>query len=146
MSDKDRYDEVMRGMRRDNIIFLALLTFLAAAALVEYWLGVGVMAFYLTVLMAVAIAVIAVLRMMMVPQWVKHWHDYVQDERIKKVDTHARSLAWSVTFFAVVALALLAQFRIMDLGTYYSLMAIFLIMTYSMLAFKWYYGRKGDVE
>ncbi len=146
MSDKGRHEEVMRGMRRDNTIFLALLTLFAAAALVEYWLGVGGMAFYLTIFMAAAIAVIAVLRMMMVPQWVKHWQDYVQDERIKKVDTHARSLAWYVTFFAVVALALLALFKIVDLGTYYSLMAIFLIMTYSMLAFKWFYGRKGDVD
>lgn len=69
-----------------------------------------------------------------------------EDERVKKIDVYARERSWYVTFLLVVALATLALLKLVDLGTYYSLMLVFLVMGYSWFAFKSYYGRKGDVQ
>lgn len=146
MSDKDRYEEFKKRMRRDNTLFLAILTLFGAAALVEYWLGIGGMIFTITAMMFVALAAFAIIRMVMADRMLKNMPEYVPDERTKKIDDYARSRSWQVSFGLVGLLVGLAAFRIMDLGTHFSLALIFLVMGYSWLVFKWYYGRKGDVE
>lgn len=146
MSDKDRYEEFKKRMRRDNTIFLAILTLLGIAALIEYWLGIGGMIFTITAMMFVALAAFAIIRMVMADRMLKNLPEYVPDERTKKIDDYARSRSWQVSFGLVGLLVGLAAFRIMDLGTHFSLALIFLVMGYSWMAFKWYYGRKGDVE
>lgn len=146
MSDKDRYEEFKKRMWRDNTIFLAILTLLGIAALIEYWLGIGGMIFTITAMMFVALAAFAIIRMVMADRMLKNLPEYVPDERTKKIDDYARSRSWQVSFGLVGLLVGLAAFRIMDLGTHFSLALIFLVMGYSWMAFKWYYGRKGDVE
>ena len=143
--EKERYEKISKGMRRDNTLFLGLVTLLVIAAIVEYWLHIGGMVFYLTVFMIVPVVAIATLRMLMVPAWVKNWPEYVLDERVKRIDVNARAGAWFATFLVVIALIVLNIIKI-DIGTYYSLMIVFFTAVYSWIAFKWYYGRKGDVS
>ena len=146
MNEHERREQIRRGMGRDNSVWLALITIFGIAAIVEYMLGIRGLILWWTVLMALAIAVLAVLRMMMAPRWAKEWPEHLQDERVKKIDTYARSRAWFITYFIVVVILLLSEFRIVDLGTYVWMMILFLAMTYSWIFFRWYYNRKGDVE
>jgi hypothetical protein len=143
--DKERREMVRAATRRYNAVFLALITLFGVAAVAEYLLNIGGMVFYLTVFMVVSIAAIAILRTLMAPVYVKNWREYVVDERVKKIDAHARASAWAVTL-AIVVILLVLYFVHIEIGTYFSLMIIFLATTYSWFAFKWYYGRKGDVE
>jgi uncharacterized membrane protein len=145
VTDKGRYEEFKKRTRRDNTLFLAILTLFGAATLVEYWLGIGGMVFTITVMMFVALAAFAIIRMVMADRMLKNLPEYVPDERTKKIDEYARSRSWQVTFSLVCLLVGLVAFRIMDLGTHISLIIIFLVMGYSWIIFKWYYGRKGDV-
>lgn len=146
MIEKKRSEEIRKAMRKENAIFLALITLFGAAVLVEYCMGVGGFIFWWTVAMIIFIAALGILRNLMVPHWVENWTKYVQDERMKKIDLYARAGSWIVTFLLTVTIALLAGFEIFDVGTYFSVIFISLVMGYSWMAFKWYYGRKGDVE
>lgn len=144
--EKERYEKISKGLRRDNTLFLGLITLLVIAAIVEYWLHIGGMAFYLTVFMVVPIVAIAILRMLMVPVWVKNWPEYVPDERVKRIDVHARAGAFYIAFFALIILSTLTLLKILDLGSYNSLLVTWLVMGYSWFTLRWYYGRKGDIE
>ena len=146
MNDKDHNVEIQKSMRRENAFFLAIFTLFGAAVIIEYWLGVDGLIFWWTIVMTVAVGAIAILRNLMVPRWLKNWPKYVQDERMKKINASASSRAFIVAQTIVVIIMLLALFKIVDLGTYPSLIIVYLAMIYSWLAFKWYYGRKGDVE
>jgi len=146
MSDEGRYDDIKRKMRRDNAIFIVILTLSGAAALVEYWLGIGGPVFAMIILFFVAFAVVAIFRMLMADRMLKKIPEYMPDERVMKIDTYARSLSWYVTFCLVCLLVGLTAFHIIDPGAYLTLILIFLVMGYSWLVFKWYYGRKGDVQ
>ncbi len=146
MSDRGRYEEFKKRIQRDNTLFLAILTLFGAAALFEYWLGIGGMVFTITAMMFAAFAAFAIIRIVLAERMARDLPKYVPDERTKKIDDYARSRSWQVTFCLICLLVGLAAFRILDLGTYLSLVLTFLVMSYSWLAFKWYYGRKGDVQ
>jgi len=146
MSEKDRYEAARQRMRRDNMVFLLLITLLGAAVVVEYWLGIGGMALTVTILMLIVLAVFAVIRIAMADRMLKRMPEYVQDERTRKIDYKARSMSWYVSFILVCVLILLTAFDIIKISAYNVAGLLFVVMLYSWIAFRGYYGRKGDVE
>jgi cobalamin synthase len=146
MSEKDRYEAARQRMRRDNMVFLAFVTLLGIAVIVEYWLGIGGAALTVTIIMLILLAAFAVIRFSMADRMLKRMPEYLQDERTRKIDYKARSLSWYMSFLLVCVLILLTAFHIVEISAYSVVALLFFVMLYSWIVFKWYYGRKGDVE
>lgn len=144
MSNEKNIEEAKSKMRRDNAIFLAIITLLGVAMIAGYWLGTDAKLITLTIIMFVAFSVVVVARMLMADRMISPGS--LPDERTEKIEAHARSRAWYLTFLTLCLLIGLTALRIVEISTYIALIIIFFVMSYSWMAFKWYYGRKGDVE
>lgn len=146
MNEKDRYEAARQRMRRDNTIFLVLVTLLGLAVVVEYWLSIGGAALIVTIVMLIVLAAFAAIRISMADRMLKRMPEYVQDERTRKIDYKASSISWYVSFLLVCVLVLLTAFHIVEISAYNVAALLFFVMLYSLFVFRWYYGRKGDVE
>ncbi len=146
MSGKNTYENAKKRMRRDNAIFLVLVTLAGIAAAAEYWLGIGGMAFTVTLMMLIVLAVFAVMRMVMADRMLKRMPEYMHDERTRKIDDRARSLSWYVSFLLVCVLIPVTAFHVVEISAYGVAALLFVAMLYSWIGFRWYYNRRGDVE
>ncbi|HEY3422407.1 MAG TPA: hypothetical protein VGK13_04550 [Methanocellaceae archaeon] len=135
-----------KKIHRDNSIFLGILTLLGVAAIAEYVIGTTGPVFGITILMFVLVGIIAVLRILMTDRRIQNMQNEVPDERTKKIDTYAQSKSWYVTFMLICVFVFLNTFRIIDLSVYEVLIVLFFATSWSWIAFRWYYGRKGDVS
>jgi len=146
MSEKGRYDMLSKNIHRDNSIFLGILTLLGIAAFAEFMIGNTGSVFAITILMFVLVGIIAVLRILMTDRRIQTIQNEVPDERTRKIDTYAQSKSWYVTFMLICIFVFLNTFRIIELSVYEVLIILFIAMSWSWIAFKWYYGQKGDIE
>jgi len=75
----------------------------------------------------------------------KHPEAYQKDERTIKLGAYGTSWSWMLTFVFVAVLYWGDYIGIFDMPASTVLGLVFFFMTVTMIAFRWYYLRKGDI-
>lgn len=68
------------------------------------------------------------------------------DERTKKLGAYAATYSWLLTLVLIAVLFWVDYFSIFKLTVTQALGTTLFVMVLSMNVFRWYFGRKGDVE
>ena len=68
------------------------------------------------------------------------------DERTKKLGAYAATYSWLITLVLIAVLFGVDYFNIFKLTVTQALGTTLFVMVLSMNVFRWYFGRKGDVE
>ena len=71
---------------------------------------------------------------------------YQKDERTKKIGAYAASYSWFATFIAVAALYWLDYLGYAKMPGGVALAMVFALMAFTIVFFRWFFSRKGDVE
>jgi|WetSurMetagenome_2_1015567.scaffolds.fasta_scaffold601379_1 hypothetical protein len=67
------------------------------------------------------------------------------DERTKRLDAYARNLSWLFTFFFLLALGLICQFKIVTLNSNHLIALIYFSMVYSYWIINFIISGRSDV-
>ena len=94
---------------------------------------------------SVASSIVAVVLMTTLVRWKKP-EAYKKDERIVKLSSYAGTWSWYVSLLAVTALFWTNYLGILNWNASDVISAIFFVMVSSILAFRFYFMKRGDVE
>ena len=75
----------------------------------------------------------------------KHPETYRKDERTIKLGAYGTSWSWMLTFIFVALLYWGDYVKLIQIPASAALGLVFFFMTVTMIAFRWYYLRKGDI-
>jgi predicted CDP-diglyceride synthetase/phosphatidate cytidylyltransferase len=69
-----------------------------------------------------------------------------KDERSRKIGAWAASYSWMITVFALVIIFWINKLNIIQLGTDAVIGITYIVMVGSLIAYKYYFDKKGDIE
>ncbi|MBN2101289.1 MAG: hypothetical protein JW716_00265 [Candidatus Aenigmarchaeota archaeon] len=75
----------------------------------------------------------------------RHPEAYQKDERTVKLGAYGTAWSWMLTFVFVALLYWADYTKLVTMPAGAALGLVFFFMTVTMIAFRWYYLRKGDV-
>jgi hypothetical protein len=116
---------------------VAVLTALMLAVL---WRGVNTVSVSAVISMIIAAIVIGFLR------WKRAAEVPESDERTKKLGAYAATYSWLFTLVLIAVLFWVDYFSIVTLTVTQALGTTLFVMVLSMNVFRWYFGKKGDVN
>jgi len=119
---------------------LAKVAMLAALLLLVLWSGVNTVSVSAAISMLIAVIVVGFVR------WKRTADVPGSDERTKKLGTYAATYSWLLTLVLIAVLFWVDYFSIFKLTVTQTLGTTLFVMVLSMNVFRWYFGKKGDVE
>lgn len=69
-----------------------------------------------------------------------------KDERSKKIGAWAAAYSWMITILALVAIFWINKLNIISLGTDAVIGLTYIVMIVSLVAYKYYFNKRGDIE
>jgi hypothetical protein len=96
-----------------------------------------------SMLVAIGTAMVAV---SIVRAWQERKGEPLVDERTKLVHRIAVGYSWWLSYVVIAILLLVQQFKLAELGVEGVLSLVFFTMIASLLAFRFYLSRKGDLS
>jgi uncharacterized membrane protein len=119
---------------------LAKVAVLAALLLLVLWSGVNTVSVSAVISMLIAIIVVGFLR------WKRTAEVLESDERTKKLGAYAATYSWLFTLVLIAVLFWVDYFTVVKMTVAQVLGITLFVMVLSMNVFRWYFGKKGDVE
>jgi len=76
----------------------------------------------------------------------KHPERYMKDERTERIGAYAASYSWFATFLGVAVLYWLDYLGYAKMPGGVALAIVFALMAFTIVFFRWFFSRKGDVK
>jgi hypothetical protein len=125
-------------MLTENRIIVSKIVFGLVILLLLLWNGINEVTISATTSIFAVLIITSLMRK-------KNPERYQKDERVSKISSYASTWSWFFTFMLVAILFWIDYLKIFELSSTSVIGMIFAFMGGSVILFKWYFMRKGDV-